>query len=269
MKKIFNVNGDCKPQLHYMVDLSGRLAQIKVMVDTGEYFTISRARQYGKTTILKALEKYLKDDYIVISIDFQMLSYADFQTEGTFAEAFSAEVLEAFDNQPSVPDEIKDDLRAFADGSVKEATLSKLFRCLNKWCRRSEKKIVLMIDEADSAANNQVFLDFLALLRGYYMNRDKKKTFQSVILAGVYDIRNIKRRFASNDGHKMNSPWNIASDFLVDMSFSVSDIQGMLSDYESDHAAGMDTWKMAELIYAYTDGYPFLKKVFCRRSGPC
>lgn len=36
----------------------------------------------------------------------------------------------------------------------------------------------------------QVFLDFPAQLRGYYINRDRKPAFQSVILAGVYDVRN-------------------------------------------------------------------------------
>lgn len=55
-----------------------------------------------------------------------------------------------------------------------------------------------MIDEADSATNNQVFLDFLALLRGYYIRREKMATFQSVILAGVYDIKNIKRKISDN-----------------------------------------------------------------------
>lgn len=33
-----------------MVDISDRVAEIKKMVDTGKYFTINRARQYGKTT---------------------------------------------------------------------------------------------------------------------------------------------------------------------------------------------------------------------------
>ena len=33
MAKIFNVNGDCKPNLHYMVNISERLRQIKNMVD--------------------------------------------------------------------------------------------------------------------------------------------------------------------------------------------------------------------------------------------
>ena len=33
MKKFFNVNGSCNPQIHYMIDLSERLSEIKKMVD--------------------------------------------------------------------------------------------------------------------------------------------------------------------------------------------------------------------------------------------
>lgn len=65
MSRTFNITADCKPSLHYMVDLSGRLEQIKKMVDAGQYFTINRARQYGKTTTLRALAKYLIRDYVV------------------------------------------------------------------------------------------------------------------------------------------------------------------------------------------------------------
>lgn len=50
MGKRFNVTAGCKPDLHYMVDLCSRLAQIKGYVDRGEYFVMNRARQYGKTT---------------------------------------------------------------------------------------------------------------------------------------------------------------------------------------------------------------------------
>lgn len=59
MHKIFNVAGDCKPKIHYMVDITGKLQRIKEMVDAGQYFTINRARQYGKTTTLHALAQYL------------------------------------------------------------------------------------------------------------------------------------------------------------------------------------------------------------------
>ena len=121
-----------------------------------------------------------------------------------------------------------------------------------------------MIDEVDSAANNQVFIDFLAQLRGYYIQRDEKPSFQSVILAGVYDIKNVKRKFVSEKEHKVNSPWNIAADFLVDMSFSTQNIQGMLLEYEEDHHTGMDTQCIAQLIYDYTSGYPFLVSSICK-----
>ena len=47
--KVFNTTGLCVPEKHYMVDLTERLVQIKAMVDAGKYFTINRARQYGKT----------------------------------------------------------------------------------------------------------------------------------------------------------------------------------------------------------------------------
>ena len=45
MNKVFNVSADCKPNLHYMVDMSGLLQKIKEFVDRGEYFTMNRARQ--------------------------------------------------------------------------------------------------------------------------------------------------------------------------------------------------------------------------------
>jgi len=82
--------------------------------------------------------------------------------------------------------------------------------------------VVLIIDETDSAASNQVFIDFLAQLRTYYLNRDKKntKTFQSFILAGVYDIKNLKLKIQPDNQYIPNSPWNIAADFDIDMSLS-------------------------------------------------
>jgi hypothetical protein len=48
------------------------------------------------------------------------------------------------------------------------------------------------------------------------------------------------------------------------MSFSKDDIMGMLQEYENDNHSGMDVDKMAELIYDYTSGYPFLVSRICR-----
>lgn len=262
--KTFNIIASCDPQLHYMVDISRRLAVIRAMIDQGQYFTINRARQYGKTTTLQALERFLQDDYLVISLDFQMLSCADFENESVFVEAFSQELLDAIPDLDAVPDDIAVQLHAYAKNEGTSARLSQLFRCLSRWCRQSEQKIVLMIDEADNAADYQVFLDFLSQMRGYYIQRKKRAAFHSVILSSVYDIRNMKRKAESGDSDRVNSPWNIAVNFSEDMSFSPEDIAGMLCEYESDHHTGMDPDEIAKLIYDYTSGYPFLVSCLCK-----
>lgn len=123
---------------------------------------------------------------------------------------------------------------------------------------------MLVIDEIDTASNNQVFLDFLAQLRAAYLDRDRTVAFQSVILAGVYDIRNICKKIRQEKEHKQNSPWNIAADFDVDMNFSSADIAGMLKAYEADHGMKIDIWEIADTIYDYTSGYPFLVSRLCK-----
>lgn len=261
MAKVFNTDGYCDGDFHYMVELSDRLKKMKDMVDVGKYFTINRARQYGKTTILMAFADYLKDDYNVISLDFQMISYADFMTEQSFVAAFSRELMDCAEN---IPDSVKGKLELYSTGTVKEVTLSVLFKTLIELCRKSEKEIVLIIDEVDTASNNQVFIDFLAQLRAYYLKRKRRPAFKSVILAGVYDVRNIKQKIRPDKEHKTNSPWNIAADFRVDMSFSVQDIAGMLNEYENDYHTGMNINEMSNLLYDYTSGYPYLVSRLCK-----
>ena len=245
MKKFFNVNGSCNPQIHYMIDLSERLSEIKKMVDAGEYFTINRARQYGKTTLLAALAEYLKSDYKVISLDFQTISYGDFENEEKFVAAFSNEILIS---EYDIPEDIRSTLLHLADGKERNVTLSVLFRTLLQWCRISEKPLVLIIDEVDTATNNQVFVDFLAQLRAYYLRRMQMPTFRSVILAGVYDVRNVKSKIRPEENHKTNSPWNIAAKFKIDMNFSVDDISGMLNEYEQDYQTAMAVVEIADMM---------------------
>lgn len=116
----------------------------------------------------------------------------------------------------------------------------------------------------DTAANNQVFIDFLAQFRACYLKRRRIRTFQSVILAGVYDIRSIKGKIHPDEIQKENSPWNIAADFLVDLSFCNKDIVGMLEGYETDYHTGMNIDEIAGLLYDYTSGYPYLVSRLCK-----
>lgn len=156
------------------------------MIAAGQYFTINKARQFGKTTILQALADYLKDDYVVLSLDFQRLSYADFAEEAAFVSGMARDVYRRIRRMENIPDRI-----------IKEMH--------------------------------------------YLLKKD-----------------------TPDEEHRQNSPWNIAADFEVNMSFTPGDIAGMLRGYEADHSTAMDVIKIAGLIHEYTSGYPFLVSRLCK-----
>ncbi len=267
MARKFNTEGQCSPKSHYMVRLEERMRRIKDQyVDPGSYFVINRGRQYGKTTTLWALRDYLKSQYIVLFVDFQLLGTAKFRNETVFSKGFVRKVIDAFlniDMEDKEREKLLTPLRAFGTENG-DAELEELFVCLSEMCRQSSRPVVLMIDEVDSASNNQVFIDFLAQLRGYYLARNVSSIFHSVILAGVYDIKNLKLKLRPDEAHQYNSPWNIAARFRIEMAFSREQIAGMLTEYEQDRNTGMDVAAVAEEIYSYTSGYPYLVSAICK-----
>ena len=182
MRRYFNTEGRCRQDIHYMVRLEQRLEKIKrEYIDFGKYFVMNRGRQYGKTTTLMALAEYLKEDYIVLAMDFQMMSTANFADEQTFVQAFAKMFVAAFDKRNiGNQEELQQSLLQLADND-KNSSLRELFLVLSKICDKVDKPIILMIDEVDSASNNQVFIDFLALLRAYYLQRESSPAFYSVI----------------------------------------------------------------------------------------
>lgn len=265
MSKAFNVNGICYPNEHYMVNIDSKLAEIKQLVDEKKYFVINRARQYGKTTTLNMLVKYLADKYTVFFISFEGLGETAFESESAFCGTICELVYDTviYEEVPTIDDTV----RQIIIDSVKQnkaedmLTLSNL---ISNICRNAEVPVVLMIDEVDQASNHKVFIDFLGMLRSKFLKRSTRPTFQSVILAGVYDIKNLKHRIREDNEHQMNSPWNIAADFSVDMSFTKEDIASMLNEYKKEHKCTMAVKRIAELIYEYTSGYPYLVSKICK-----
>lgn len=93
MRRYFNTEGQCEPDMHYMVRLDDRLKKIRERsVDGGSYFVINRGIQYGKTTTLRALAEYIRKDYAVISLDFQKMSDENFRDERAFTTAFIEQI---------------------------------------------------------------------------------------------------------------------------------------------------------------------------------
>ena len=265
MHKYFNVNGICYPEEHYMVNIEMRLAEIKELVDEKQYFVINRARQYGKTTTLNQLVNYLSDKYTVFFISFEGLGESAFESESAFCSTLCGLLYDTirYNEVPELDESVKNILMEIRNENGAK-NLLRLSNLISDICRESKKAVVLMIDEVDQASGHRVFLDFLGMLRSKFLKRVTRPTFQSVILAGVYDIKNLKQRIRDEQEHKYNSPWNIAADFRVDMSFTENDIAGMLHEYEADQHCNIAIEETAEAIFEYTSGYPYLVSKICK-----
>jgi len=123
---------------------------------------------------------------------------------------------------------------------------------------------VLLIDEVDKSSNNQLFVSFLGVLRNKYLERDRFPTFHSVVLVGIHDVRTLKLKLRPDAERKYNSPWNIAANFKVDIGFLPNEIRPMLAEYARDRNVAVDTDAVAERLYHYTSGYPFLVSSLCK-----
>ena len=88
----FNVTGICNPARHYMVDTSKRFEEILRYIDTGKYFTINRARQFGKTTMLNMIWRKLSDRYLVITLSFEGVGDTPFESIDGFVGMFSRQM---------------------------------------------------------------------------------------------------------------------------------------------------------------------------------
>ena len=264
----FNVNGLCVPHKHYMVDISEKVRQILKLVNDEHYFTINRARQYGKTTTLNQLENALLNsgDHFCASISFEEQGLNDFDTEAAFCDMFLSKISHAL-LMTNAGEEYSESWYASEVTEIRG-----LGRHITKMCKG--KKLILMIDEVDKTSENRLFLHFLGMLRAKYLSRQAEAdyTFHSVILAGVTDIKNLKLKMINDglheplaeEGRIFNSPWNIAAAFDVDMSFSPDEISTMLVSYEKDHNTGMDISLISNEIYRHTEGYPFLVSRICK-----
>ena len=144
--------------------------------------------------------------------------------------------------------------------------LEETSEAITEFCRLASKEVILFIDEVDKNSNNQLFLSFIGMLRNKYLYRESGRdfTFKSVVLVGLYDVKSLKLKLRSDEEAKYNSPWNIAVNFDVDMSFSVSEICSIIQEYAIDNKLDMNTEEISSEIYFFTSGYPYLVSKVCQ-----
>ena len=260
MAKEFNITGLCFADEHYMADVSKKLAETMEMMEKGKYFIINRPRQYGKTTTLYSLAEILEKTgrYLVFNISFEGIGDAIFQDEQLFSKGFldllSRSIKRRYPSESAVLSEMAKGVANFSMVSDR----------ITDFIETIDKKAIVLIDEVDKSSNNQLFVSFLAMLRHKYLDRRSAETFHAVVLAGVHDVKSLKLKIRPDEEQKYNSPWNIAAEFKVDMNLLSPEIKPMLDDYVAEKGVKMDTKLMAERLFYYTSGYPFLVSKLCK-----
>lgn len=260
MEKEFNTEGACNPALHYMADVSAKFKAIMRLVELGKYFTINRPRQYGKTTMLFRLTEALKkrEGYAVFRISFEGVGDAVFESESTLAPMFFRRLAQYMQNHDKT---LAEYIQA---ASLRLDSMETLSHAITDLVVYTGKRVVLFIDEVDKSSSNQLFISFLGILRDKYLERSESPTFHSVVLTGVHDVKTLKLKLRPDEEKKYNSPWNIAADFKVDMNLQPQEIKPMLEEYAQDRDVAMDAAAVAERLFFYTSGYPFLVSKLCK-----
>jgi len=213
--------------------------------------------------MLKTIDKVLSKapEWLVFSISFEGISSEEYLEEGSFCDNFLLLL-----HSEMVEKEEMDLADFIMQTSNQTLSLSALSKFITQLVNKTNKQLVLLIDEVDKSSNNQLFLDFLGILRNKYLSRDLKtqKTFHSVILSGVHDIKTLKLKLGSTEESKLNSPWNIATAFKVYMELQTTEIIPMLTDFGADRQVQINTLEVARELFHFTAGYPFLVSALCK-----
>jgi len=208
------------------------------------------------------IEKELakSSDYITINLNFQGIDEKWHESDENFAKMFFSQIVDVLVSEQSY-------LISFLEEEEKKLKeMVSLSKFITRLIYKTKKKIILLIDEVDASAKHDPFISFLGMLRTKYLGRFSARhaTFHSIALAGVHDIKSLKMKLRSEQDRALNSPWNIAAEFKLDMSFTAAEIIPMLSEYVQEQSVQMDIPAIAQLLFDYTSGYPFLVSKICK-----
>lgn len=250
MERFFNTAGPCDPERHYMLSPESRLPNLRRLIDRHLYFVAHAPRQSGKTTAFRALAESLT-------------------AEGLYAGLHASCETGAGDDVGKTVDAILWSIQRAASESLPEAlrpgptddlaatpAQNRLAEYLARWARRSERPIVLFLDEID-ALRDEALLSVLRQLRSQYPSRPRHFP-ASLALVGLRDVRDYRIR-ARPDSETLgtSSPFNIKVESVTLRNFEAAEVAELLAQHTEATGQAFER-EALERAHALTGGQPWL-----------
>jgi hypothetical protein len=253
--RFFNTAGPVDCEEHYCLpplerfDLDG----IMMLIEQKKYFVLHAPRQTGKTTCLMALMKHLN----------RQGRYACLYANLEMGQASREDIEQGMNN---IMRELASRAKIYLDDPYPESLLPSLLegkaygtalnQCLTQWASKSDKPLVLLLDEIDALIGDML----ISVLRQIRAGYDKRPAYfpQSVILCGVRDVRDYR---IHSDKEKAvitgGSAFNIKAESLRLGNFNRGEISRLYGVHTEDTGQPFQPDAM-EQIWEDTRGQPWL-----------
>ncbi|QEP41883.1 ATP-binding protein [Ectothiorhodospiraceae bacterium BW-2] len=254
MDKFFNTAGPQKAELNYTLPPLMRLnwAELSYLIDSQRYFLLHAPRQTGKTTTLLAMVERLNAEgrYSALYVNIETAQTARNDVGAgikTICLAIAETVaMDRGDNQ----------LLAWLKQEGSEKTPhQQLQALLNFWCQRSDRPIVLLLDEVDALIGDTL-VSLLRQLRTGYTQRPHAFP-HSVLLCGVRDLKDYRIHQSSGEIITGGSAFNIKAKSLTMGNFNEVECRQLYQQHTEATGQPFEEGIFAEL-WLDTAGQPWL-----------
>ncbi|MCP5049410.1 MAG: AAA family ATPase, partial [bacterium] len=255
MERFFNTAGPINVDDHYCIPPLNRfnLPEILTLIGQKKYFVLHAPRQTGKTSYLKALMEYLNKEG----------KYKALYSNIEGAQAPRENVDEAM---RSILSSMSEDALIHLDDSFlsknwkaildENGAFSAFRLTVSRWCRQSDKPVVLLIDEVDALVGDTL----IALLRQIRMGyNDRPGAFPlCIILCGLRDVRDYRMHWDKNKPKITGgSPFNIKARSLRLGSFNPGEIQSLYLEHTTETGQVFNK-EIFPMVWELTEGQPWL-----------
>ncbi|MDA0636172.1 ATP-binding protein [Nonomuraea sp. MCN248] len=236
-----------------MLPLTPQLQQVRELIEKDRYFALHAPRQTGKTTALHTLASELNAEGDTTALMFSCETARAAGDDHAAAEEILLHNLRRAADLSRLPEELlpPDPWPQVAPGSRFGAAVS-------EWCRRSPRRVVLILDEIDALLGSSM-VSILSQLRDGHNARHEGRPFpSSMVLCGLRDLPDYKVTPAGNrDWSNPAGPFRIITESLRMGDFTTDQI-AELYDQHTQATGQAFTKDAVDRVFNLTQGQPWL-----------